>query len=290
LALVPQAAKSFIISKCAEKLARVATGALREELDTTPKPGLVDKEDHGAHDDMTYDLMRGSIDAIHPYFEQLAGLGMAHADASIETIFHEARRIGIDAEQAMLAATEGINTHRGAIFSLGLCIVSSALLVARGRALTSEEISKTVSSIAVHFERQADSNGGKVHQKYNTKGALDNARDGYRDLFTTVLPAYMEMVANEVDRNTANIRCLLLIMSVLDDSNVYHRKGAEVASIIKARASELYENYSMGKLGELNTCFIQNNISPGGSADMLALIIFLERILNQITINKLRDD
>jgi triphosphoribosyl-dephospho-CoA synthetase len=284
LALVPQAAKSFIISKCAEKLARVATGALREELDTTPKPGLVDKDDHGAHDDMTYDLMRSSINAIHPYFEQLAGLGMEQADMPIETIFREARRIGMDAEQAMLAATGGVNTHRGAIFSLGLCVVSSALLAARGRALTAGEISKTVSSIAVHFERQAGSNGGKVHRKYNTKGALDGARDGYRELFMTVLPAYMEMIAGGEDRNTANIRALLLIMSMLDDSNVYHRKGAEVASMVKARASELYGNYSIGKLGELNTYFIQNNISPGGSADMLALIIFLERISNQITI------
>ncbi|MDR1592247.1 MAG: [citrate (pro-3S)-lyase] ligase [Prevotellaceae bacterium] len=281
LALTPQTTKPFVVSFCAKKLALAAANALYEELNTTPKPGLVDKEDNGAHNDMTYDLMRRSIDAIHPCFEQLVKMGMEYAGKPFKDVFLETRTIGINAEKAMLAATGGVNTHRGTIFSMGLCIVAVSMLLARGEALTPEKISETISAIAIHFERQTDSNGGKVYQKYNIKGALDNARDGYRDMFTTVLPAYTKMIENGENRNTANIRILLLIISVLDDSNVFHRKGAEVALTVKTCAAELYKSYNVEKVRELNTYFIQNNISPGGSADMLAMIIFLEDILTE---------
>jgi [citrate (pro-3S)-lyase] ligase len=285
MALAPRTTKPFIISKCAGKLARAVAGALREELDTTPKPGLVDLNDNGAHKDMTYALMRASIDTLSPYFELLAKMGMEYADRSIKDVFLKTREIGIDAEKAMLAVTGGVNTHRGTIFALGLCVVAVALLLARGEALAPEKISETISAIAIRFERQTGSNGGKVHRRYNIKGALDNARDGYRDLFTTVLPAYEKMLKSGEDRNSVNLRALLLILSILDDSNIYHRKGAEAAEKIRTLASELYKNYSIDKLYELKVYCVNNNISPGGSADMLSLIIFLNNILNNHTKN-----
>ncbi|MDR1554140.1 MAG: [citrate (pro-3S)-lyase] ligase [Prevotellaceae bacterium] len=289
LALAPQTTQPFIVAQCAKALSATAANALYEELKTTPKPGLVDLDDNGAHGDMTYDLMRTSIGAISPYFEQLAKTGMEYAGKPVEDVFLKIREIGINAEKAMLAATGGVNTHRGTIFAMGLCVVAVALLLASGEALTLEKISEMISTIAVHFERQTDSNGGKAYQKYNIKGALDNARDGY-NLLTTVLPSYMEILKNGEDRNNANLRILLLIISLLDDSNVYHRKGAEIATEVKTSAFELYRNYNIEKVRDLNMYFIQNNISPGGSADMLSVIIFLENILNNKTLHKIKNN
>lgn len=113
--LVPPTTLPYII-------AHLATQALQAELDTTPKPGLVDKDNNGAHRDMDYALMQLSINTLHPYFVRLALLGFADTLPSHTAI----RDTGIEAEKAMLAATNGVNTHKGALFSMGLAVVAAA--------------------------------------------------------------------------------------------------------------------------------------------------------------------
>lgn len=113
--LVPPTTLPYII-------AHLATQALQAELDTTPKPGLVDKDNNGAHRDMDYALMQLSINTLHPYFVRLALLGFADTLPSHTSI----RDAGIEAEKAMLEATNGVNTHKGALFSMGLAVVAAA--------------------------------------------------------------------------------------------------------------------------------------------------------------------
>lgn len=113
--LVPPTTLPYII-------AHLATQALQAELDTTPKPGLVDKDNNGAHRDMDHALMQLSINTLHPYFVRLALLGFADTLPSHAAI----RDTGIEAEKAMLAATNGVNTHKGALFSMGLAVVAAA--------------------------------------------------------------------------------------------------------------------------------------------------------------------
>jgi len=280
--LVPGTTKPYIIKKCAEILAGMATGSLREELETTPKPGLVDKDDNGAHNDMTLEMMQTSIDTLHPYFEQLAEIGLKAPGVPLDILSAEIRTAGIEAEKAMLAVTRGVNTHRGAIFSMGLCVVACSMLIAGGEDITPENISAEIARITQGFEKQENSKGAEVCRKYNVRGALENAQDGYSGLFSEVLPAYRKMKNQETDASLVNIKTLLLIMSVLDDTNIYSRKDGETAAQVKSYASELYNNsFDITKVREMNVHFIRENISPGGSADMLAIVIFLDKILTK---------
>lgn len=254
-------------------IAHLASNSLRTELDTTPKPGLVDKNDNGAHHDMDYDAMRRSIGALHPYFLQLALAGFAASLPPVDTI----RQIGMEAEAAMMRATKGVNTHRGALFSMGIAIVaaSRALYINRYSAVKAEDIQGNIIEIASEFTPAIHTHGADVSRQYpNVRGALATAKEGYRQLFDTWLPYYK---LNKADDRAA-ICTLLLIMSQIDDTNIYHRKGRETAEDVKKEARERFENFSIEAVGEMNTRYISENISPGGAADMLALTIFLDAV------------
>ena len=251
-------------------LAHLACDALQQELDTTPKPGLVDQHDSGAHTDMDYRLMQRSIQALRPYFVQLAEAGMqGRVDhATISTI-------GIEAERDMLTVTGGVNTHRGALFSMGLAVVAAAELYA---ASSTHHIDKTalqtaIARLARQFPDTHDTHGSQAVSQYQAKGALAVAREGYELLFSDWLHYYQRCTSDR------NLRTLLLIMSQLDDTNILYRCGAEVASRVKADAAELLAHFSIDGLQAMNLRYTTDHISPGGSADMLALTIFIHAIM-----------
>ena len=258
-------------------IAHSATEALRTELTTTPKPGLVDLNDNGAHKDMDAALMSKSIDALQPYFTQLALVGYNNDEIDTE----EVRQIGIDAEKAMLNATGGVNTHRGALFAIGLATVAASWAEAHclqfGK-IEAQTLRQTIQKIAEAFTPTAGTHGNNAVNAHRVMGALDFAKDGYTQLFDTWLPAYRGYLAE--DAETACHRLLLLIMSQLDDTNVIHRVGYEQAQQVKQEARTLLDNYSTEGLEAMNCDFITRNISPGGSADMMALTIFIHSILN----------
>jgi [citrate (pro-3S)-lyase] ligase len=283
LALVPDTSRPFVINKCAEQLAKQATNALREELLTTPKPGLVDKDDNGAHTDMDLALMQKSIDTLHPFFIEIASTGL-NDKLSLKEKAGRIKAIGIEAEEAMLQATGGVNTHRGAIFSMGLCVAAVAELIISDKGFSRNNLSEAIAAIAANYRKQQQSNGAVVCGKYNIQGALDNAQGGYKRLFSEILPVYQELRESEVDVNTANVKALLLIVSLLDDTNIYHRKGAEIAAAVKTRAADLYNDFTMDKVRQMNASYIRNRISPGGCADMLAVTIFLYEIIKERTV------
>ena len=164
-------------------LAHLACDALQQELDTTPKPGLVDRHDCGAHTDMDYRLMQRSIAALRPYFVKLAQAGqegmLDHATVSA---------IGIEAERAMLAATGGVNTHRGALFSMGLALVVRSNKATKDQRTTVNDLQDAIIQLAQQFPDTQDTHGSRAVSQYQAKGALAMAREGYNQLFADWLP------------------------------------------------------------------------------------------------------
>lgn len=295
--LVPPTTLPYII-------AHLATQALQAELDTTPKPGLVDKDNNGAHRDMDYALMQRSIHTLHPYFVKLALLGCADALPTHTSI----RDIGIEAERAMLSATNGVNTHKGALFSMGLAVVAAAH-EERKIAANEEQILKernggedvlvslqtTIKALAASFPDTNGTHGSKAKllSKGTTaiKGALDNAREGYEMLFAEWLPFYIER-RKERDAYTLH-KTLLRIMCDLDDTNVIYRTDLATAEEVKQEARALLDNFSKAHTAEdkekriaaellalkdMDKRYTARNISPGGAADMLSLTIFIGSI------------
>ena len=262
-------------------IAHLATMALQTELDTTPKPGLVDRHDSGAHHDMDYSLMQRSINTLHPYFVRLALAGWQKEIPAHEVI----QGIGVECEEAMLRATGGVNTHKGALFSMGITVVAAShlwyenLITSQPHNLniTISELRQTVSAIARRFPKSSGTHGSIVTQKYNLKGARDHAIDGYPLLFGEWLPYY---AANK-NHDEVNIRTLLLIMSELEDTNIYYRKDAKTAEDVKRQSRYAFDNYALWRMETMNDDFIHRNISPGGAADMLSLTIFVNSIIKE---------
>lgn len=253
-------------------LSFLATQALQQELDTTPKPGLVDKQDNGAHKDMDYALMCKSIKILHPYFTRLAETGFQKDLPQVREI----QSIGLEAEKAMLESTNGVNTHKGALFAMGLLLVSSANLL-YNNTLTEESLRKTISSLAKQFPTPQNTHGSEVLKENKIVGALDNAILAYPDLFDTWLPYYKSIKTDTYSLH----KTLLFIMTSLEDSNVYYRRGKQMAQIVKQQAKALLESFSSFALEKMNRDFVKENVSPGGAADMLSLTLFVASILSE---------
>ena len=260
---IPETSVPYLVADLAER-------ALRMELDTTPKPGLVDKQDNGAHKDMDYALMSKSISALRPYLTRLA----VESAKDIDTT--KIKGIGIEAEKAMLKATGGVNTHKGALFCIGLSVAAASNLASRTRSVQAYSFKELVSRIASEIPLAQGTHGAEAKRSFKVSGALENARAAYPELFEDWLPYYRDLEGD-------SCRChktLLHIMTTLDDTNILHRRGVEGLARAKSEASRLLEDFCEAKMSSLNKDFIRENISPGGSADMLSLTIFIDSIID----------
>lgn len=262
---IPKSTVPYLVADLAER-------ALRLELDTTPKPGLVDRQDNGAHKDMDYALMSKSISALRPYLTRLAVESAKDIDPA------KIKEIGIEAEKAMLKATGGVNTHKGALFCIGLSVAAASYLASTTGSVEAYSFKELVSRAASEIPSARGTHGAEAKRSFKAVGALENARAAYPELFTDWLPYYRSLEGDP-------FRChktLLHIMTTLDDTNILHRRGAEGLAHAEAEAARLLEDFSESGLSSLNKDFIRENISPGGSADMLSLTIFIESIINNI--------
>ncbi|MBP5521950.1 MAG: triphosphoribosyl-dephospho-CoA synthase [Bacteroidales bacterium] len=278
-ALTPSSSHPFLLSQLAYK-------AMQTELETPLKPGLVGPDSNGAHTDMSLGLMQKGLSAIRPF---LPGMAAASSVRSLT-------RLGIDAEEAMLAATGGVNTHRGAIYALGMALNAAGQLLLRdlqgsdieqlmqtfigqisreqsSSLLMDEELDFTPESDA---SRQEESNGSAAVRQYGVKGARQMAMDGYSVLFSDWLPFYRSLSSDKWRLQ----KTLLRIISTLDDTCVIHRVGYKRAQEVKIEAAGVLSGFSPEALEELCSRYASERISPGGAADMLALTVFIESILN----------
>ena len=289
-ALTPASTWPYLLAELAER-------ALRMELDTPMKPGLVGPDSVGAHKDMDYAVMRKGIAAIRPFFPRMA----------LAETPEELRQLGIDAEAAMLAATGGVNTHRGAIFALGLALNAALRTLSAAQpphpaldrpaqfAHNEQVMRNSLAQMyqGIYRNQLGDnglggtqlSHGGEVVRQYGVKGARELASEGYQALFEDWLPYYRNLQISplaSLGRNDKmrEICTLLRIMATLDDTCVIHRAGYARAQEIKAEASALAEHFDMDKLKDMCNRYAAEGISPGGAADMLALTILIDSILN----------
>lgn len=253
-------------------LAHTACLSLKKELEATPKPGLVDRNDNGSHTDMDFSIMSRSIEALKPYFTEFSRLG---TDTSLPS--HDAvAKAGMEAEKAMKSATGGVNTHRGALFCIGLTTIAAANAYHNTGRIEENGLRDRITRLASGFAGEKDSHGGEARRKYGLKGAAEMAQDAYSELFSEWLPFYRSVK----ERNDGAILTLLKIMSTLEDTNLYHRGGEEGAAFAKETARDLLKDCKASALEKANADFIARNLSPGGAADMLALTFFIDSVLH----------
>lgn len=267
LRLVPKVSIPFL-------LAHAATDALLSELMLSPKPGLVDALDSGSHTDMNLSIMQRGIEALTPHFAALASLATGGSFPSHEAL----KKAGLEAEKSMLEATGGVNTHRGALFSLGLTIVAAAHLVSNPKTDNLDlrsELPTLIERLAAGFNGNQDSNGAKARNNYGLPGAADMAKEGYRQLYSCWLPYYRNLNSPRQERQ---LRLLLRIMIDLEDTNIYHRGGPEGAQFVKMEAQRVLSDFSEEAMKRMNEEFKRRNLSPGGAADMLALTLLTDSL------------
>ena len=275
-AAVPQAARPLPGSGM---IGRAALRALYMELALHPKPGLVSPLDSGAHDDMDMTTFMRSLFSLRGYFGAIAMAGAVGSD------FTRLQVLGLGAERRMLDATRGINTHRGAIFSLGLLSAAAGRLLAEGRSLSDDALGRCVAetwgaAITSAGQRAQASHGLNAARRYGASGARDQAAAGFPLLFELALPTLEHMTARH-GIEAAMVQTLFVIMAELDDTNLLHRGGAEGLAFVRSAARGFLRRGGVTDEGwhqralTLHRACIDRRLSPGGAADMLAAAVLV---------------
>jgi triphosphoribosyl-dephospho-CoA synthase len=265
----------------AEHLAELARQALVAEAELTPKPGLVDRRGSGSHDDLSLELMRRSASAIAPYFadmvvtSQSIPIGLA--------LRMKVAAIGRAAESAMLQATDGSNSHKGAIWILGLLVTAAG----QGVDTNSDAIAQDAGFLARLPDRaqpQLVSHGDMVRARYGTTGARGEAFAGFPHVIQVGLPALRARRNSGCTETNSRLSALLNIMVRLEDTCVLYRGGIEGLAAVQKGASDVLRAGGPGSIAgdqamfQLDHELFIGKISPGGSADLLAATLFLDAL------------
>ena len=257
-----------------ETTGKLAREALEREVLLTPKPGLVDAANNGAHKDMCKDTFLRSAAALEPWFQRMAERGKASLNETPQQLLAALRPMGLEAERDMYAETNGINTHKGALFSLGLLCAACGRLQARTIPLTAESLcdlaAQMTDGITKREMHATDTNGLKVHATYGAKGVRGEAESGFASVRELALP--------HLKAENGSYLALLDLMAHVRDTNVLHRAGEEGLAWLQSRAAALLTDFSIPALEQLDRECIERNISPGGCADLLAIAFFLESV------------
>lgn len=263
-------------------IAKMAVTALVDEAVLTPKPGLVDAATTGSHQDMNIETLLTSAYALQPTFSQIALYSQGKQPSQL--LREEIARIGREGEQIMYTATDGVNTHKGAIWALGLLASATAVC---GIQASPASITETAGQIARYADRFCplhSSNGLRVKKQYGAKGAAGEAKQGFPRVIHIGLPALHKARKLGIHETSARIDTLVTLIANLDDTCILHRAGPVVLEEVKIAASNVLEaggvSTPIGKqrLEALDTILLSSNASPGGSADLLAAVLFLDRI------------
>lgn len=280
------------IDTAARSLAREAVRALYAELVLEPKPGLVSLRDTGSHSDMHAGHFVRSLFSLRHYFERMVRAGAEGLP------FADLEQLGQHAEARMLAATGGVNTHRGAIFCLGLLCASAGWRVAAGLPLDADGLRRSLCSRwgealrqrAAHMRRQPPrSNGQRAARAHGLRSAGDEAADGFPVLFEVSLPALQAAKAAGWPDRRARVQALFATMAVLDDTNLVHRGGIQGLHDAR-RAARLFLDAGGAASADwreraraIHDEFVARRLSPGGAADLLGAACWLERVTTAVS-------
>ena len=272
----------------AEYIGAQAYLALQKEVQATPKPGLVDRANRGAHRDMDMRHFFVSANALRPYFVAFADAGYLTRDDAPEETFKKIRNVGLEAEKAMLAATGGVNTHKGAIFSLGLlCAAAGRLspenwqaetLLKECAAMTKGIVQKDFSHLT---PETATTFGQRIYLQHGITGVRGQAEAGFPAVLDVGLPIFQKARITGRSENDALCITLLHLMAATDDTNLIHRSDLQTQQQIRQKIADLLKDDPFPEISviqKLDMEFIEKNLSPGGSADLLALTYLLHTL------------
>ena len=276
----------------AHTLARAAVRALYVEVALEPKPGLVSLRDNGSHTDMDAATFLRSLFALRHYFANIAQAGARGAD------LRHLQSLGLAAEARMLAATRGVNTHRGAVFGLGLLCAAAGRVAAMGQAPRAALVRSALQTywgdaLATHAlaTRQSVpvSQGQKAARAHGLRSALDEAALGFPTVFEVALPALQAVLEAGLGERAARVQSLFATMAVLDDTNLVHRGGIAGLRWMQAQAQAfvaaggVQQPDWLAQARALHLATVQRRLSPGGSADVLASACWLSAMESKQT-------
>ena len=264
----------------AEAIAAIAVRCLLRELETWPKPGLVSHVDSGSHSDMNFGTFKRSATAIKPYLQALAEAGAKGCGMG------RLRIIGLEAEVEMFAATGGVNTHRGAIFGLGL-LCAAAGAKAAGLADPTMPLGDVVTKLwsrnILDGPVLLHSHGDAALRIYGAGGARAEAAQGFPSVYEIGLPALQQgalMAAG--DTEAARVQACFALIASLEDTNLLHRAGMSGLRYAQRAARDFLDDGGVGtrswreRANVVHQSFVTRRLSPGGSADLLAMTLFIQ--------------
>lgn len=287
------ATKSIIIEYFAnadsDMAASLVTRALLDEVCVTPKPGLVDRANSGSHADMDIFTFTASSAALEPYWRTCVKIGQRTANESALTAFQALRKAGQSAERTMFAATDGRNTHKGAIFTLGLlCGSIGRLWTAEAPCRDINRILDTCGTLAAGAVEEdltgmqageaPRTAGERLYASQGITGIRGEAARGVPSIRETALPVLRELLSSGICRNDAGAVTLLHLIARVEDTNMIARGGMKKAQAARTACADLLKKSpqpSMEEIAEVDRAFIRENLSPGGCADLLAAAFFL---------------
>ena len=276
----------FLLDK--ERCSALAVKSLLDEVYTTPKPGLVDCRNNGSHNDMDINTFEKSAHVLKPYFEECFSIGKNTANLSPSETFSLLRNAGILAEKTMYNATGGINTHKGAIYSMGILCGSIGRLwlpeipfgCASDICLESANVVKE--AVQKDFEQiDLTTAGGRLYLNYGISGIRGEVASGFDSVLKIGLPRYKALRNKKFNSNDAGAITLLYLISNVKDTNLYHRGGIKGAEDAVKTTKKLLTNFpepAKKHIETLDDAFIKQNLSPGGCADLLAITYFLDSL------------
>ena len=266
----------------AERLAEWAVEALVDEAELSPKPALVDRRGQGAHRDLNLGLMLASAEALRPCFQAMAEAAELKLPAA--DLRRLIGRLGRDGEAAMLSVTGGVNTHRGAIWALGLLVTAAV----QGRPGSAEALCLAAGRLASLPDPDAPStlpsHGQRVAQRYGVGGARAEAAAGFPAIHQRGLPQLRASRQAGAGEQNARLDALLAIMTSLDDTCVLHRAGPAALSAMHQGAQAVLDAGGSASLAGrrqlllLDRQLLAANASPGGAADLLAATLLVDRL------------
>jgi triphosphoribosyl-dephospho-CoA synthase len=269
-------------------IAASAVHCLLLELETWPKPGLVSHIDPGSHDDMDADTFRVSVSAIEPYFHALAEAGACGCGMG------RLRNIGLDAEAAMLVATSGVNTHRGAIFGMGLlCAAAGARAAARidPTLWLGATVSQLWGSSILDGPVLLRSHGTRARRRFGAGGARMEAAQGFPSVYEVGLPALRRGARKAPDdAEAARVEVCFALIAALEDTNLLHRGGVPGLRFARRAARRFLDEGGVGRPGwrerarSVHKSFVSRWLSPGGSADLLAMTLFVNALESRVAL------
>lgn len=271
------------MSKTAEQIGALARAALEKEARLSPKPGLVDADNCGAHTDMDLALLLTSARALESYFVRFAARGIEQSLLPPEGRLADIRASGQEAERTMFAATSGVNTHKGALFLLGVLCYCAGHCAGNATALLPQSICRTASHVCSGVTQELGASAGRAFVHHGARGARGEAEDGFPHALLA-LDTFEAAKAQGGGENDAWLLALLHLIATIEDANVLARCGAEIARELRARSATIANRHPAGgtKLArEIRALDADCRIwraSPGGAADLLACAMFLQAL------------